>query len=436
MLRIDAICTSSPSASRVVTSIGIGRAERAHGEQAARACRRAFHVGRRRRGEIADGVALGKMAVDGHRHADAAVAEDGDEAGDRRGQFFGRDARLGPKSESCARRGRSGCATNEKPTTGAPGGVFSRSRRISVSIVFDVARRRRQVDAARVVAVGIERQRELEPLAGEALDLHPLRQAVERGVGDEEERLERDERPLQLHPFAKLRRQRARHERTRIDAARGPVQLASDLAEAAGDFAFGKLGEIADRCRGPSAAASPPLRARARDASAAAARGTSASSPGATTVGDFGSSAATRAASLLAAMPTRAGRPIAVARRAIGRARASSSSLAKCRSIPVTSRNTTPSPASSTRGENVSATSSSASCAVRSHSASRPRAMSFGRSERACASDSPGWIPFFRARRVAATMCALLPLPSTMPTASLSRSGSLRSRAASGNIGT
>ena len=139
----------------------------------------------------------------------------------------------------------------------------------------------------------------------------------------------------------------------------------------------------------------------------------SASSPGATTVGDFGNSAATRAASLLAAMPTRAGREMASQARRAARARRISGSAesgvgaggrsessrstphaplptpssAKCRSIPVTSRKTTPSPASSTRGENVSATSSSASCAVRSHSASRPRAMSFGRSERACASE-------------------------------------------------
>src|SRR5436305_217368 len=49
---------------------------------------------------------------------------------------FSGETALGPKSESCARRGRSGCATNEKPATGAPGGVFSRSSRISVSIVL------------------------------------------------------------------------------------------------------------------------------------------------------------------------------------------------------------------------------------------------------------------------------------------------------------
>jgi hypothetical protein len=45
-------------------------------------------------------------------------------------------------------------------------------------------------------------------------------------------------------------------------------------------------------------------------------------------------------------------------------------------------------------------------------------------------------MPFVRARRVAATMCAPLPFPSTMATASCSSAGSLRSRAASGNIGT
>jgi hypothetical protein len=87
------------------------------------------------------------------------------------------------------------------------------------------------------------------------------------------------------------------------------------------------------------------------------------------------------------------------------------------------------------RGENDSATSISASCAVRSHSASRPRAMSFGMIERACASVCPGAMPFFRARRVAATTCALPPLPSTTATASSRSDGSLRRRAASGNMG-
>jgi hypothetical protein len=37
---------------------------------------------------------------------------------------------------------------------------------------------------------------------------------------------------------------------------------------------------------------------------------------------------------------------------------------------------------------------------------------------------------------VATITCALLPLPSTIASASVSSSGSLRSRAASGNIGT
>ena len=37
-----------------------------------------------------------------------------------------------------------------------------------------------------------------------------------------------------------------------IDAARGRVELAADLAEAAGDFALGQLGEVADRVEAPA----------------------------------------------------------------------------------------------------------------------------------------------------------------------------------------
>jgi len=104
--------------------------------------------------------------------------------------------------------------------------------------------------------------------------------------------------------------------------------------------------------------------------------------------------------------------------------------------MPSMSMKTMPLPASSMRGEKVSATSMSASCAVRSHSASRLRAMSFGMIERACASVMAGRIPFFRARRVAATTCALPPLPSTTAIASSRSDGSLRRRAASGKSGT
>src|SRR5688500_18237177 len=96
---------------------------------------------------------------------------------------------------------------------------------------LDVARRRGEADAARVEAVRLQGQRELETLAGEALHFHPLAETVQRGIGDEEKRLERDERPLQLHSFAEVRRQWPRNERSRIDAARGVMQLASELPE-------------------------------------------------------------------------------------------------------------------------------------------------------------------------------------------------------------
>src|SRR6059058_5739710 len=50
------------------------------------------------------------------------------------------------------------------------------------------ARRGGEVDAARVEAVRLEGERELDALGGEALDLHPLRQPLQGGGGDEEER--------------------------------------------------------------------------------------------------------------------------------------------------------------------------------------------------------------------------------------------------------
>src|SRR5262249_34962056 len=53
---------------------GDGRAERAGGGQSARAGRGAARVGRGRGSELSDVVAFGKVAVDGHRHADTAVA--------------------------------------------------------------------------------------------------------------------------------------------------------------------------------------------------------------------------------------------------------------------------------------------------------------------------------------------------------------------------
>ena len=170
-----------------------------------------------------------------------------------------------------------------------------------------------------------------------------------------------------------------------------------------------------------------------RRASGSGARNT-ASPSGGTTVGDSGRPAATRAASLLPATPTRAGSPRRSAAAASVRPRSASSR--KCRSSPARSRKATPSPASSTRGETLSAASSSASWAARSHSASRARATSLGQIARACASVMPGWMPAARAGRLAATRWAALPLPSQTASASRARSGSLLRRAARGKRGT
>ena len=159
-----------------------------------------------------------------------------------------------------------------------------------------------------------------------------------------------------------------------------------------------------------------------------------ASPPSGTTTGESGSDAATRAASLLDATPQRAGRDSLFA--AATSARPRSRSSGKRRERPSTSRKTTPSPPSSTRGEIVPAASSSASCAARSPAASRGRARRFGRSARACGSVKPGRMPARRALRVAATTRAAVPLPSQTATASSASAGSPRSRAARGKSGT
>src|ERR1051325_4459882 len=166
---------------------------------------------------------------------------------------FSGESAAGPKRESCARRGRSGCATMEKATTGAPGGVFSRSRRRRASIVFASRVGAGGARGGEVHPVRLKGRRQLETRAGEALRLQPLGQPVERGAGDEEERLERHQRPLQLHPFPELGREGAGDERPRIDAPRGVMQLAPELAQAAGHFALGQAGQLADGAQAPLA---------------------------------------------------------------------------------------------------------------------------------------------------------------------------------------
>ena len=169
---------------------------------------------------------------------------------------FSGEMAVGPKSESWARRGRSGMGDDREADDRRAGRRFLEIETEQRQHRLHVARRRGELDGARVKAVRLEHQRQLEAAAGEALHLHPLREAIERGVGDEEERLERDERPLELHPFAELRRQRARDQRPRIDAARGVMQLASELAEARGDFRLPGASRNRRSTRGPIARSS------------------------------------------------------------------------------------------------------------------------------------------------------------------------------------
>ena len=206
---------------------------------------------------------------------------------------------------------------------------------------------------------------------------------------------------------------------------RAPSRLATS---AAGSFARSPTEERPQRASVSTISASGSSFASGSGARNAA------SPPAGTATGESGSVAATRAASLLDASPQRAGSDSRFA--AAIRARPRSRSSGKRRSRPSASRYTTPSPASSTRGDTVPATSRRASCAARSLSASRARVRRSGRSARACGSVKPGRMPTLRALRVAATTCAAVPFPSHRMTASSLSAGSLRSRAARGNSGT
>ena len=381
------------------------------------------------------------------------------------------ESAAGPKSESCARRGESGWAVKEKPATAAPGGRASSSRRSEGQKRLDVAGRRGQRDRAGVAAVGIEREHGLEARAREGLRLEAADETLERGVREKEKRLERGERPLELHALGEGGRRDARLERPRIDAARGGVQGAADLAETARDFALGKLREVADRVQSPAVerrgrleGGSESRERQRREKGRLFAFGDDGRRVGKTRGDARGELGARHADArgqerLLRGDPERAREchterrhpsPFGRGGRGEGRAAVGSGFFSPSprpspggrggRNLsigcPSSSRYTTPPPSSSTRGEKASATSSSASCAARSPARSRPRASSFGRIARACGSVMPGSMPARRARRVAATTRAALPLPSQTTTASSFSSGSLRSRAASGKSGT
>src|SRR5262249_32069142 len=115
-----------------------------------------------------------------------------------------------------------------------------------------VAGRRGKSDGARVAAVGGELQGDLEARAREGAGFQAREEALEGGVGEKEKRLEGGEGRRGGHALGEGGRRQVRLERTRVDGARGDVEVAADLTQTAGDFAFGQLREIADRGEAPA----------------------------------------------------------------------------------------------------------------------------------------------------------------------------------------
>src|SRR5258706_108074 len=111
---VDALAVYGRDAPAVLYDFhGHGRSEDAYRHHPPPSRWRRARGWRGRRVEVGDGVTLGEVTVDGHGHADAAVAEHGDETGDGGGELL---RRYGGRSEerelraarAGAGRGRSG----------------------------------------------------------------------------------------------------------------------------------------------------------------------------------------------------------------------------------------------------------------------------------------------------------------------------------------
>ena len=183
------------------------------------------------------------------------------------------ESAAGPKRESWARRGESGCAEKVKPATGAPGGRASSSRRTRVSSVLTS-----RVGAGSAMAraswpSGSSLIATSRRVHARACDSRRRDEALERGVRDEEEGLERGERPLEVHALGEGRRRKVRLERARVDAARGRVELAADSRRAGWRLRPRAASRSRRSSGGPSGRASRRSRARGRASRAAAARG-------------------------------------------------------------------------------------------------------------------------------------------------------------------
>ena len=159
----------------------------------------------------------------------------------------------GPKRESWARRGWSGCAVKVKPATGAPGGRASSSRRTSVRSVLTS-----RVGAGSAIARASQpsgssfrvtsRRAQARACDSRRCD-EPLERRVARRRGRARATTSGHSRSM---PSEKDGRRQAGLERARIDAARGGVELAAELAQAARDFAFRQVREVADRADAPA----------------------------------------------------------------------------------------------------------------------------------------------------------------------------------------
>ena len=117
---------------------------------------------------------------------------------------------------------------------------------------FHIPRRRGKVDGPAVKTVRLQAQGQFQTGAGKSLQLHSPGQTIECSAGNEDERLERDQRPLQVHSFAKLGEWLPGLQRLGIDATRRPVQVTSALAKTGRYFALRKSGQLADRCQSPA----------------------------------------------------------------------------------------------------------------------------------------------------------------------------------------
>ena len=96
-----------------------------------------------------------------------------------------------------------------------------------------VVGRGRELDAAGVVAVRLQAQVELQPTAGEAARFQAPAEPLEGGPGHEQEGLQGDEGPLQVHPFSEGGGRLPRGERLRVEPARDDVEPPAGVAEPA-----------------------------------------------------------------------------------------------------------------------------------------------------------------------------------------------------------